>query len=303
MENVIKNVYSHYIIAGIAAFFLLITVTGSLLCYEYFYFKRQAEQLLELKEEYRSYIVAVKKIVDDYNQLQEQVNSPQESNEKKKITTDQKESFTVVNRDKLYLKQSMVDFFGSQDVHFNALDWRDYNEQLIEYAANNNRNRTKNGKRRVASHAVNKLKSPMIDGKRDISLAWPIESSQFWLSSFFGPRKHPNGTWKFHHGIDMAALKGTPVKAAYTGMVIEARYGSGFGKTIVILHNNKYKTRYAHLNDILVKVGQKVRQGEVIGRVGDTGMVRSTQRRGDPSHLHFEIYKFGKRVNPMYYLA
>lgn len=84
MENNVKKVYKHYIIAGIIAFFLLIGATGSLLCYEYFYFKYQAERLLELKEEYRGYIVAVKKIVDDYNQLQEQTQSDQQSNEKKK---------------------------------------------------------------------------------------------------------------------------------------------------------------------------------------------------------------------------
>lgn len=149
----------------------------------------------------------------------------------------------MVNRDKLYLKQSMIDFFGAQEVPFDALDWRDYHEQLLEHATNNVRS-NKTGKRRITSHQVTKLKSPMIDGKRDISLSWPIENAQFWLSSFFGPRKQPNGVWKFHHGIDMAALKGTQVKAAHTGMVIEARHGSGFGKTIVILHNNKYKTRH-----------------------------------------------------------
>ncbi len=145
-------------------------------------------------------------------------------------------------------------------------------------------------------------KPSVMDGKRDIYFAWPIENSQFWLSSFFGPRKQPSGAWGFHYGIDMAALKGTPVKAAYAGMVVEATHGAGFGKTVVVMHNNKYKTRYAHLNTILVRIGQKVEQGEIIGKVGDTGIVRSKSGR-DPSHLHFEVYKFGKRVNPMYYLV
>ena len=79
-KKIIKKVYTHYIIAGIVAFFLLIGVTGSLLCYEYFYFRYQTERLLELKEEYRGYIVAVKKIVDDYNQLQEQAGQEERKN-------------------------------------------------------------------------------------------------------------------------------------------------------------------------------------------------------------------------------
>ena len=306
MKSIIKKIYAHYIIAGIVAVLLVTTTVCVLLMHEYFFFKHQAEKLLELKEEYRSYVVAVKKIVDEYNQAQEQDNSTQENSEKKKGADDLKESFVVVNRDQLYLKQSMIDFCDAHESirpRINLNEWRDYNEQLMENASNKKRASTRGKRQRIKSQQqVIRPKSSMPDGKRDINLAWPVENSNFWLSSFFGPRKQPNGTWGFHYGIDMAALKGTPVKAAYAGMVVEATHGAGFGKTIVVMHNNKYKTRYAHLNTILVRIGQKVAQGEVIGKVGDTGIVRSKSGR-DPSHLHFEVYKFGKRVNPMYYLV
>jgi murein DD-endopeptidase MepM/ murein hydrolase activator NlpD len=106
----------------------------------------------------------------------------------------------------------------------------------------------------------------------------------------------------FHYGIDMAALKGTSVMAAAPGTVVEARYDAGYGNTIVLAHNGKYKTRYAHLDSIFVKVGQRVQRGSLIGTVGNTGYVRSAFGK-DPSHLHFELYMFGKKVNPMHFLV
>ena len=130
---------------------------------------------------------------------------------------------------------------------------------------------------------------------------WPVEQKKFWLSSLFGPRKKNNGAHGYHNGIDMAAMKGTPVKAAATGTVVEARYMSGYGKTIVLKHNKKYKTRYAHLNSFTVHVGQKIKQGMIIGSVGETGFIRKTGKDG--SHLHFEVYENRKKVNPLHYLS
>ncbi|MCK5633129.1 M23 family metallopeptidase, partial [bacterium] len=134
--------------------------------------------------------------------------------------------------------------------------------------------------------------------KMEIDFSWPIKRSEFWISSLFGSRKKPNGIWGFHYGIDMAAMRGTPVKAACPGIIVEARFSSGYGNTIVIAHGRKYRTRYAHLNKILVRVGQKVKQQQLIGKVGRTGLVWKSQGR-DPSHLHFEVHAFGKKVNPM----
>lgn len=129
----------------------------------------------------------------------------------------------------------------------------------------------------------------------------PIERSKFWLSSYFGMRKEPNGTRRFHYGIDLAALKKTPVMAAADGIVEEVNDDPiGYGKNILIKHDKGYKTRYAHLDSIAVKKEQTVYAGTIIGRVGDTGNVRKQGR--DASHLHFELYELGKRVNPLYFL-
>jgi murein DD-endopeptidase MepM/ murein hydrolase activator NlpD len=135
---------------------------------------------------------------------------------------------------------------------------------------------------------------------QDFTFHWPLELHHFWLSSLFGARKKANGTPGFHYGIDMAAMKGTPVKSAAAGTVIQAQYVPGYGNNVLIQHNKYYRTRYAHLNRIHATVGQKVTQGQKIGTVGDTGSVRKSGR--DASHLHFEIYHNGSHVNPLRYL-
>lgn len=96
----------------------------------------------------------------------------------------------------------------------------------------------------------------------------------------------------------MAAHRGTPVKSVAAGVVEQAESAPGYGNTIVIAHDAVYKTRYAHLDAILVTVGQKVKQGDVIGKVGDTGFTRKIGK--DASHLHLEVYEHGKQVNPMH---
>jgi murein DD-endopeptidase MepM/ murein hydrolase activator NlpD len=129
---------------------------------------------------------------------------------------------------------------------------------------------------------------------------WPIDLSRCWLSSPYGMRKHPRGGKKFHAGIDLAAMRGTPVMAAASGVVAQAEYVTGYGNNIMLNHSNAFKTRYAHLHKIYVKVGQTVEQGQKIGAVGATGYVRKSGRDG--SHLHFEIYSGGHHVNPLKYL-
>lgn len=136
-------------------------------------------------------------------------------------------------------------------------------------------------------------------------LKMPIDHPNYRLGSRFGSRKRKNGSWGFHYGIDMPSPRGTAVKAAASGKVIEAGYSKkGYGKTIVLSHPNiKYQTRYAHLDKILVRVGQEVKVGQKIGLVGATGFVISENGSNDASHLHFEVKKQGKHIDPLCVLA
>ena len=129
-------------------------------------------------------------------------------------------------------------------------------------------------------------------------LTWPLRHGSFRIGSPFGTRRRPNGTWGFHHGLDLPAAHGTIVIAAAPGFVIEAHHAAAFGNTVLISHSSTLKTRYAHLSKIDVQVGDQVEQGQCIGRVGNTGNTRG--RNGN--HLHFEVLVHGKRVNPTYFL-
>ena len=120
----------------------------------------------------------------------------------------------------------------------------------------------------------------------------PIDGAR--LSSGFGTRKHPIlGYARAHKGVDFAAPRGTPIKAAGDGTVLRAnRYGS-FGNYVKIRHANGYETAYAHLNGFArgMRSGKRVRQGQVIGYVGTTG-------RSTGPHLHYEVHHNGSAVNP-----
>ena len=99
---------------------------------------------------------------------------------------------------------------------------------------------------------------------------------------------------KFHYGIDFTAPKGTEIYVTGDGTVKEVRVSKTYGRMIVVDHGFGVKTLYAHLSKFDVKVGNKVKRGDVIGYVGNTG-----QSAGD--HLHYEVMVNGKKVNPINY--
>lgn len=115
------------------------------------------------------------------------------------------------------------------------------------------------------------------------------------ITSGFGRRYHPIlKTMRAHTGVDIAAPKGTPVYATADGVVSGQKTGSGYGTTIIINHGFSYQTLYAHLSKKAVKPGQRVKRGELIGYVGNTGLSFGP-------HLHYEVIKGGIRVNPVHY--
>ena len=308
--------------------FGLMSVLLGFLVTEYYLFREQAIRMAELKEDYRNHLSAVKRILSDYSKIKERlvVLEDQVADEKKNTvavnnavfsegarvySSDELEDveFVVVNRDLTHLKQATIDYLEEEnlDAILSALNvhaWKEYTDELRDYhyAAGKSKKGKAKSIRKKQSSSARKDIAPLISRKRfeDLSLTWPLERSQFWISSHYGPRRKQDGSGGFHYGIDMAAVRGTPVYAAAAGVVVQTGYVSGYGNMIVIEHNSKYRTRYAHLDKILVKVGIKVEQNERIGKVGDTGFIRKKGRDG--SHLHFEVLAFGKQMNPLYVL-
>lgn len=127
----------------------------------------------------------------------------------------------------------------------------------------------------------------------------PIALNQLTrFGSSFGMRMHPIlNVHKMHEGIDLTAPEGTNIFASADGIVEEARYTPfGYGKKVVINHGYGYVTLYAHLSEIMVQAGQKVKRGDVIGLVGSTGLSTCP-------HLHYEVHLHGRPVNPINYYA
>lgn len=124
-----------------------------------------------------------------------------------------------------------------------------------------------------------------LTGNGDRQLLFPIIGSAITTSEF-GWRMHPVlGNWLMHAGKDLAAPEGTPVVAALSGTVASSGLAGGYGIAVELEHANpRRRTLYGHLSELYVKSGQRVRQGEVIGRVGSTGLSTGP-------HLHFELRK------------
>ncbi len=117
------------------------------------------------------------------------------------------------------------------------------------------------------------------------------------ISSAYGIRRDPfTGLKRFHKGVDLAAPVGTQILAPWGGKVISAGLDAGYGNSVVVEHPEGFQTRYAHLGSSSVRVGDMVIAGEVLGTVGSSG-------RSTGAHLHFEVIRNGKRMDPTTALA
>ncbi len=283
MKKIFKDPFLIILVTGVL-------VTGGLLLVFVKKFHRlntHVQELVELKQDYANYRLALKRLIVE------------QSDAKKKKGTDGPE-FLTVNRDfsrlrraafsharKYALERSVMDLYGPRAGK--AVVDRRREERALAY--------------RRARLVRERSQLLVVDqnlqaARMEHSFIYPLKSGSFRLTSRFGPRRRSNGQWGFHKGLDMAAPRGTPVKAAGGGVVVEARNAGGFGNMVIISHSNKVKTRYAHLSKIEVSVGDSVQQGDRIGRVGNTGHTRGK----NGIHLHFEVLVYGKPVNPLYFL-
>ena len=124
----------------------------------------------------------------------------------------------------------------------------------------------------------------------------PVALENVRLSSLFGYRTDPvYGSRRMHQGVDLSGNRGEPIYSAGNGTVVEVRRNFfGYGREIVVDHGFGYKTRYAHLQEMFVKVGDEVKRGEQIATMGNTG-------KSVGVHLHYEVIYRERRVNPLNY--
>ncbi len=300
IKYIMKHYKTVYILWGSCGLLVL------LLIWEYYSLRMQVAKVYALQDQYYGYIDSVKRM------LRKQ--KAQHDDGVMEVAVDDEDdadSFLLIDRRPAYLKESALSYVKDQQLdsllnQINMHEWDEYTEQVLR--ANRQQPKITSGNTGSLKKSRLCFTSPRWYSKRNrrasltgITFHSPIEPSRFWLSSFFGSRKKPNGQIGFHQGIDMAAQRGTAVQAVASGTVEYAGYASGYGNTILIAHDAVYKTRYAHLDAIYVRANQRVEPGKKIGAVGDTGF---TIKKGkDASHLHFELYERGKQVNPLVLLS
>jgi murein DD-endopeptidase MepM/ murein hydrolase activator NlpD len=147
------------------------------------------------------------------------------------------------------------------------------------------------------SERLSALESTLMDKQLHAAVypaGWPADGG--WVSSGFGQRSDPfTGRTAFHEGVDIASRFGSPIKAMGGGVVSYAGEKEGYGQVVEVTHGNGYTTRYAHCKTVLVRVGDRVAKGQDVALVGTTG-------RSTGPHLHFEVLRDGKAVDPRSYL-
>ena len=123
-----------------------------------------------------------------------------------------------------------------------------------------------------------------------------LPAGKGWISSHFGTRADPfTGKQAWHNGVDIAGKLGSDVLSVAAGVVTFSGERSGYGEMIEITHDNGYVTRYGHNNELFVTLGEIVKKGQVISSMGSTG-------RSTGPHVHFEVYKHGRSVDPASYI-
>jgi len=117
-----------------------------------------------------------------------------------------------------------------------------------------------------------------------------------WIASVFGHRNDPfTGAWTMHWGIDISTNIGNPIMATADGIVIKVQTDKYLGKNVTISHGNGFTTIYGHMSNFAVTAGQKVKRRDIIGYIGQTGKAAGP-------HVHYEVFKDGKRVDPRNFL-
>jgi murein DD-endopeptidase MepM/ murein hydrolase activator NlpD len=137
-----------------------------------------------------------------------------------------------------------------------------------------------------------------VDKRNALAAATPsIWPAQGWLSSGMGPRRDPvSGGADFHPGLDIAGDKGQPVYATAAGRITHSGFQGAYGNLVIVDHGFGLETKYGHLSKLSVKPGDRVKRGDIIGRLGATG-------RATGNHLHYEVRAYGRLLNPLQLLT
>ena len=274
----------HVFLYGAVVIFLAFLVGGSISFYHTVQVRSELVAYQKLKADYLHQQISIKKVSNQVNKFKDEFDRLRELDFKLRLITD------------LEMKRPAPSMFGIGG--FNDSTDRSLAEELTTNGLDLLGLLSKDLERlekmaRFQEESFNNLKSHLADKKDLIDRTpyrWPTRG---FLTSTYGLRTHPlTGQQQMHLAIDIAALKGTPIRAPGDGIVTFAGENPSLGNMIVIDHGYGIITRYGHNNANLVRAGQKVKRGDVIATVGSTG-------RSTGPHLHYEIRFNDVAVNPL----
>ena len=249
-------------------------------------------------------VYIVQEVVEQDKQMLKDLESDKSEIEEKKIILDKnKEEAKVIKdelvKDKKSLEEDKAELKKLKSQLVNEEEALE--EKLQKIAAENaatssESNSNKSNSNKLDSNKSDSNKSDSGNSNAVISNgSWPVPGHST-ISSPFGYRIHPVlGVSKLHTGIDIPAPTGTPAVAVASGTVIYSGVQGSYGNTVMIRHDNGLVSLYAHNSSLVVKVGDKVKKGQVVTKIGSTG-------RSTGPHLHFEIRVNGTPQNPLNYL-
>lgn len=229
------------------------------------------EKILELKKEIKNKEKEIMKINSNIDNLRIKRETKEIKNENINVENVEKKEIKIFNK-------SLENIKVKNNIKNNIV-----NMNKIEKVNNIESETNEKIKKMLGNFDLNKIKS--------YHLKWPVNSNK--ISSPFGMRQHPIlGEEKFHKGVDIEIAKGGELMAGVSGIITYSGEKGNYGKLVEIERDDGLKVRYAHLSKINVEVGDEVKEGEIIGYTGNSGMSTGP-------HLHYEVIIGGVAVDPM----
>lgn len=242
---------------------------------------------IALRAENEELVEQLKKTKDSINKLDDRV--------KKLAKVDNEMYRTVLGMDPISYDERMAGS-GGADIYSKFDNYREETSEILKWTASN----LENLERRISIQKVSfeELKNYYNKNQKKMLHMPAIKPTKGIILSGFGMRFHPVLKYRrMHDGVDFRAHVGTKVHATGDGTINFASTKGTYGKLIVINHGFGMKSRYAHLSSFAkgIRPGKKVKRGDIIGYSGNTGITEGP-------HLHYEVYKNGKAVDPLHYL-
>lgn len=278
----VKKAHLKYAFSGVAAFLVVVSVTIGVLAHFAIQNETQKREIAEYK--------ATKKAQEQtIQELQKMAEKNQQQLAYLSQLEDKVRQEMAKNGTKLPPKTDVAAFAGKGGPSLGASSPMGYimeQEKNISHEAK--------AKKADLENILSAIESE--NYRRDVTPSqWPTAGGE--ITSYFGGRTNPFGGYDYtwHSGIDIANYYGAPVYAAASGYVQQSGWYGGYGRYIRISHDFGLQTAYAHMSSLAVSAGTYVKKGQIIGYVGSSGYSTGP-------HLHFEVLKYGKQVNPLNYV-